>query len=51
VRPDEARELLAAARAWNDKEAAVLKAIRGRKPVDRTWVDRALRERGCSGLD
>lgn len=51
VRPDEARELLAAARAWNNKEAAVLKAIRGRKPIDRTWVDRALRERGCTGLD
>jgi RraA family protein len=51
VRPAEAAALLAAARAWCDKEDKVLKAIRGRKPLDRAWVDEALRSRGCGGLD
>jgi len=51
VRPHEAVELLAAARAWCAKEDKALKTIRAGKPVDRTWVDAALRSKGCGGLD
>ncbi|MBC7781678.1 MAG: RraA family protein [Proteobacteria bacterium] len=51
VRPDEAIALLAAARAWCDKEDKVLKSIRAREPLDRTWVDEALRSKGCEGVD
>lgn len=51
IRPDEAPALLAAARAWCDKEEKVLKAIRGGKPLDRKWVDEALRKGGCGGVD
>lgn len=51
VRPDDAVALLAAARACCDKEEKILKSIRGGKPLDRSWVDKALRSRGCSGLD
>ena len=51
VRPEEAPALLAAARAWCDKEDRMLKAIRAGKPLDRKWVDEALRDRGCGGVD
>ena len=51
VRPDEAPALLAAARAWCVKEEKVLKAIRARKPLDRKWVDEALRKGGCGGVE
>ncbi len=51
VRPDEALTLLAAARAWCDKEEKMLKAIRAGKPLDRKWVDEALRKGGCGGVD
>ncbi len=51
IRPDEAPALLAAARAWCDKEEKVLKAIRAGKPLDRKWVDEALRKGGCGGVD
>jgi regulator of RNase E activity RraA len=51
VRPHEAAALLAAARAWCDKEDKVLKAIRAKKPLDRAWVDQTLRAKGCGGLD
>jgi regulator of RNase E activity RraA len=51
IRPDEAPALLAAARAWCDKEEKMLKAIRAGKPLDRKWVDEALRKGGCGGVD
>jgi len=51
IRPDEAPALLAAARAWREKEDRMLKAIRAGKPLDRSWVDETLRTRGCSGID
>jgi RraA family protein len=51
IRPDEAPALLAAARAWCDKEEKMLKTIRAGKPLDRKWVDEALRKGGCGGVD
>jgi len=51
IRPDEAPALLTAARAWCDKEEKMLKAIRAGKPLDRKWVDEALRKGGCGGVD
>jgi RraA family protein len=51
IRPDEAPALLAAARAWCDKEEKMLKTIRAGKPLERKWVDEALRKGGCGGVD
>jgi RraA family protein len=51
VRPEQAVELLAAARAWCDKEDKMLKTIRSGRKLDRSWVDKALLAGGCGGLD
>ncbi len=50
VRSQDAPALLAAARAWCQKEEKVLKAIRENKPLDRAWVDATLRANGCDGV-
>jgi RraA family protein len=44
---DLAPEVLERARAQAAEESALLDAIRGGGTVDRSWVDRSLREKGC----
>jgi RraA family protein len=43
----DAERILALTIAQNDKETAMLAAIAAGKPVDRSWVDKMLRDKGC----
>jgi regulator of RNase E activity RraA len=42
-----ANETIALAQDQAKKEAAMLKTIRGKGKLDRSWVDKTLREKGC----
>lgn len=50
IRPEHAREIAEAARALKEKEEANLQLIL-RGESDRSWVMRALREKGCEFID
>jgi len=43
----DAERVLALTAAQNDKETAMLAAIAAGKPIDRSWVDKMLRDKGC----
>ncbi len=43
----DAERVLALTIAQNDKETATLTAISAGKPIDRSWVDKMLRDKGC----
>jgi regulator of RNase E activity RraA len=45
---DHIPKLIEAARAYCAKEEATLKDIRSGKGIDRSWVDKALKEKGCT---
>jgi regulator of RNase E activity RraA len=44
----EAERILALTQAQKAKEDATLAAIAAGKPIDRSWVDKMLRDKGCS---
>jgi RraA family protein len=48
VAPDHAAEVLERAKAQAAEEEALLAQIRSGAKVDRAWVDKTLREKGCS---
>lgn len=50
IRPAEAENVLAKAQATIKKEAEIMEAI-GNGTWDRTWVDKALKEKGCEFVD
>ena len=43
----EAERILALTMAQNEKETATLASIAAGKPIDRSWVDKMLRDKGC----
>jgi RraA family protein len=45
--PGAAAALIKIARAYAEKEDEILKAIRSGASIDRSWVDKALKEKGC----
>lgn len=50
IKPEDAPELLKKAKAKNAGEQKTMEEIKNRK-WDRTWVDKALAERGCEYID
>ena len=44
----EAERILALTVAQNQKETATLASIAAGKPIDRSWVDKMLRDKGCA---
>jgi len=44
----DAERILALTQAQKAKEDATLASIAAGKPIDRSWVDKMLREKGCS---
>lgn len=50
IEPKDAAEVLEKAKATMEKEAGMMAAIKN-KTWDRTWVDKALKEKGCEFID
>ena len=50
IEPKDAAEVLEKAKATMEKEAGMMAAIKN-KTWDRSWVDKALKEKGCEFID